>query len=291
LAARLLTNKKAGLDRAADAFLSTFKIPIILDMKNLFLIVLLFATSSAMAAIDSLHAAVYKLSNAKVQKVGVLERRQIASGPTLDIKQFDVYVNTLPAGKKYTSTNADSKFEQLIVVKSGNIKLTVGDSSKTVGPGSLALVLAGDKMTFENNTNQPVSWYAMNYQTKMEDLKRGHDAGPSFIKDWNMLKVGKSAKGETRQVYDRPTTMFERFDVHATVLNNGFNSHDPHTHRAEELILMIDGECQFQIGEEKFMAQNGDAVLMGSKVPHAAQNVGSKPCGYYAIQWHLLKKD
>jgi (S)-ureidoglycine aminohydrolase len=131
----------------------------------------------------------------------------------------------------------------------------------------------------------------MNYQTKMEDLKRGHDAGPSFIKDWNALRVGKSAKGETRNVYDRPTTMFERFDVHATVLNNGFNSHDPHTHRAEELILMIDGECQFQIGQEKLMAQNGDAVLMGAKVLHAAQNIGSKPCGYYAIQWHLLKKD
>ncbi len=260
-------------------------------MKALFLAASLFITTGAMAAIDSLHAAEYKLSNAKVQKVGILEKRLVASGSTLDVKQFDVYVNTLPAGKAFTSTNADSKFEQLIVVKSGTIKLTVGDSSKTVGPGSLALVLAGDKMTFENNTAGPVSWYAMNYQTKMEDIKRGHDAGPSFIKDWNALRVGKSAKGETRNVYDRPTTMFERFDVHATVLNNGFNSHDPHTHRAEELILMIDGECQFQIGQEKFMAQNGDAVLMGSKVLHAAQNIGSKPCGYYAIQWHLLKKD
>lgn len=260
-------------------------------MKILIFAACLFIASGAMAAIDSLHAAVYKLSNAKVQKVSVLEKRLVLSGSTLDVKQFDVYVNTLPAGKTYTSTNSDNKFEQLIVVKSGTIKLTVGDSSKTVGPGSLALVLAGDKMTFENNTTGPVSWYAMNYQTKLEDIKRGHDAGPSFIKDWNTLKVGKSAKGETRNVYDRPTTMFERFDVHATLLNNGFNSHDPHTHRAEELILMIDGECQFQIGQEKFMAQNGDAVLMGSKVLHASQNTGSKPCSYYAIQWHLLKKD
>ena len=125
----------------------------------------------------------------------------------------------------------------------------------------------------------------------MEDSKRGHDAGPSFIKDWKDLKVSIAPKGETRMVYDRPTSMFERFDVHATVLNNGFNSHDPHTHRAEELILMIGGNSQFQIGQEKVQARDGDAVLMASKILHAAQNGGTAPCSYYAIQWHLLKRD
>jgi len=260
-------------------------------MKTLFIALLVIVNTAAMAAVDSLHAAVYSLSKAKVTKVGVLEKRQILTGTTLDIQKFEVSTLTLPAGKKYTSTPTDSKSEQLIVVKSGMITLTVNDSTKTVGPGSLALILAGDKISFENKTNEPVTWYALDYQTKMENLQRGHDAGPSFIKDWKDLKVTVTGKGETRNVYDRPTSMFERFDVHATVLNNGFNSHDPHTHRAEELILMINGNCQFQIGQEKFQAQNGDAILMASKVPHAAQNVGTAPCSYYAIQWHLLRKD
>ena len=260
-------------------------------MRSILTVVAIFVASCAMAQTDSLHAGVYSLSKAKPQKVGVLEKRQILAGTTLDINKFEVYTLTLPAGKKYTSTSADSKFEQLIVVKSGIIKLTVNDTSKTVGPGSLALVLVGDKISFENTSAEPVIWFVLNYQTKMEDSKRGHDAGPSFIKDWNDLEVTKTGKGETRNVYDRPTSMFERFDVHATVLNNGFNSHDPHTHRAEELILMINGNCQFQIGQDKVQAQNGDAVLMASKVSHAAQNVGTAPCGYYAIQWHLLKKD
>jgi len=260
-------------------------------MKSFLTVLAICIASATMAQTDSLHAGVYSLSKAIPQKIGVVEKRQILSGTTLDIKKFEVYTLTLPAGKKYTSTTTDSKFEQLIVVKSGTIKLTVNDTSKIVGPGSLALILVGDKITFDNTSSQPVSWFVLNYQTKMEDSKRGHDAGPSFIKDWNLLKASISPKGETRMVYDRPTSMFERFDVHATVLNNGYNSHDPHTHRAEELILMINGNCQFQIGQEKFQAQNGDAVLMASKVLHAAQNVGTAPCGYYAIQWHLLKKD
>jgi len=257
-------------------------------MRSIFTLLVVFMSISAMAQNDSLRSAVYK-PGAKTQHIGDVEKRQILSGTTLDIKHFEVYTLTLPAGKKYTSTAADSKVEQLIIVKSGIVNVTLHDSTKAVGPGSLALILAGDKVSFENKSGEPVSWYVLNYQTTMENLKRGHDAGPSFLKDWNSLKVNKTGKGETRNVYDRPTTMFERFDVHATVLNNGNNSHDPHTHRAEELILMINGDCQFQIGQEKFKAHNGDAVLMGSKVLHASQNNGTAPCTYYAIQWHLLK--
>jgi len=241
-----------------------------------------------MAQTDSLPAAVYT-PKGKPQKMGSVTKQPILLGHTLDVKRFEVYTLTLDPGKKYASTAADSRNEQLIVVKEGNIKITVNDTAKTVGPGSLALILAGDKIAFENTSPAAVSWYVLNYQTSMENFKRGHDAGPSFLKDWKDLKVTKTDKGETRPVYDRPTTMFERFDVHATVLNNGFNSHDPHTHRAEELILMINGNCQFQIGQEKFQAKNGDAVFMASKVLHAAQNIGTAPCGYYAIQWHLLK--
>ncbi len=257
-------------------------------MKSFLSILLIFITTYAIAQTDSLRAGVYTPSK-KTQKTGTVERRQILSGNTLDVKHFEVYTLTLPAGKKYTSTAADSKVELLIIIKSGIVNVTLHDSTKAVGPGSLALILAGDKVSFENKSNDPASWYVLNYQTSMENLKRGHDAGPSFLKDWNTLKVTKSANGERRDLYDRPTTMFERFDVHATVLNNGRNSHEPHTHRAEELILMINGESQFQIGQEKFMAHNGDAVLMASKVLHAAQNNGTTPCSYYAIQWHLLK--
>lgn len=257
-------------------------------MRSIFTILLAFMFISAMAQIDSLRAAVYK-PDVKMQHIGDVEKRQILSGTTLDIKHFEVYTLTLPEVKKYTSTTADSKVEQLIIIKSGIVNVTLHDSTKAVGPGSLALILAGDKVSFENKSGEPVSWYVLNYQTTMENLKRGHDAGPSFLIDWNTLKATKSATGERRDLYDRATTMFERFDVHATVLNNGRNSHEPHTHRAEELILMINGECQFQIGQEKFKAHNGDAVLMGSKVLHASQNNGTEPCTYYAIQWHLLK--
>jgi (S)-ureidoglycine aminohydrolase len=256
-----------------------------------FTILGLLCSYYSMAQTDSLGAGVYSAAKNKPQKMGSVEKKEILSGKTLDINHFEVYTLTLGAGKKYTPPTTDNSFERLIVIKSGSIRLVLKDSSKMVGPGSLALVLADDEIKFENTSNAPVSWYVLKFQSKNENNQRGHNAGPSFIKDWNFLKATISPKGETRMVFDRPTTMFERFDVHATVLNNGYNSHDPHTHRAEELILMINGDSQFQIGQEKFHAYNGDAVLMASKILHAAQNNGTAPCGYYAIQWHNLKGD
>jgi (S)-ureidoglycine aminohydrolase len=263
----------------------------VLSMKYLTIVCLTFITCRLFAQTDTLHAGVYRSGNNKPQTNGTVLKQKILSGTTLDLSHFEVNILTLKANKIYTPPLDDKKLERLIVVKSGLLNITLGDSSKTVGPGSLALILVGDDVKFKNSSTEPVSWYVLNFKSTNENIKRGHDAGASFIKDWNALTATITPKGETRQVFDRPTTMFERFDVHATVLNNGFNSHDPHTHRAEELILMIKGNSQFQIGQEKFHAGVGDAVFMASKILHAAQNTGSAPCGYYAIQWHNLKAD
>jgi len=260
-------------------------------MKFITIVCFTFITCRLFAQIDSLHAGVYRSRDNKPVTNGTVVTQKVLSGTTLDLSHFELNILTLSENKIYTPPQDDKKSERLIVVKSGLLTITLGDSTKTVGPGSLALVLAGDGVKFKNSSSVPVSWYVLNLKSTNENIKRGHDAGSSFIKDWNSLTATITPKGETRQVFDRPTTMFERFDVHATVLNNGFNSHDPHTHRAEELILMINGNSQFQIGQAKFHAGVGDAVFMASKIPHAAQNTGQAPCSYYAIQWHNLKAD
>ena len=107
------------------------------------------------------------------------------------------------------------------------------------------------------------------------------------MKDWNELQVKKTDKGESRPIFDRPSSMFPRFDVHATALNPGMSSHAPHTHRAEEVILMIKGNGEMLIGQTSHKAKAGDAILLRANIPHAFTNTGSVQCGYFAIQWHV----
>jgi (S)-ureidoglycine aminohydrolase len=175
----------------------------------------------------------------------------------------------------------------LIIVKEGSLKVTLKDSSKILGPGGLALIMAGDEQSFSNPTNQPVTYYVLGFTAKEPvNIERGKQGGGSFMRDWKELQVRLTDKGESRPIFDVASSMFRRFEVHATALNPGKSSHAAHTHRAEEIILMIKGSGEMQIGESFHKGTRGDVILLGSMVPHAFTNTGSVQCGYFAIQWH-----
>ena len=182
--------------------------------------------------------------------------------------------------------------EELVVVKEGVLTIITGDSSKVLGPGSLALLVAGETQSFRNNSTAPAIYYVLAYKSKNPvNIQRGLQGGGSFVKDWKDFVVKKTDKGESRPVYDRPSSMFERFDVHATSLDPGVASHDPHHHRAEEVILLLKGNIQMQIGQSFYPAATGDLVFLESEVLHALKNTGTERCSYFAIQWHNKKED
>lgn len=61
---------------------------------------------------------------------------------------------------------------------------------------------------------------------------------------------------------------------------NGFSQH-----RAEEIVLVIDGETEMQIGEKFYTASTGGFYYLGSNVLHAIKTTGTKPATYFAIQF------
>jgi len=79
--------------------------------------------------------------------------------------------------------------------------------------------------------------------------------------------------------------MQKYFEIHVTTLKEGLRSHDPHTHRAEEIVLMIEGDTEMQIGEKFYKGKTGDFFYLGSNVLHAIRNEGTKSCMYFAIQF------
>ncbi|HTH82343.1 MAG TPA: hypothetical protein VL490_05390, partial [Mucilaginibacter sp.] len=143
-------------------------------MKILFAIFTMVFSSYAIAQTGTLHAGVYNWSSSEIKKTAGVEKRQVLAGKTLDLKTFEIYTLTLPAGKTFIPPATDDKFERLIVVKSGTVKLSLKDTAQIVGFGSLALVLAGDKISFQNTSNQPAAWYVIRYESvNPPDIKRG----------------------------------------------------------------------------------------------------------------------
>ena len=79
--------------------------------------------------------------------------------------------------------------------------------------------------------------------------------------------------------------MSKRFEMHVTTLNEGLQSHDPHTHAAEEIILIIDNQAEMQIGDRFLKGKAGDVYYVGSNVLHGIRNDGTVPCTYFAYQF------
>jgi (S)-ureidoglycine aminohydrolase len=244
-------------------------------------------TTSLSAQSDSLSSKVYSWSNAPVQKVGKMERRQVLNGSTLDLTNLEIHTSTLLPGEINHPAKASPDAEELIIIKDGVVKATVEDSTKILGPGGLILLIAGDKQSISNTSAKPATYYVLVYKSRDGlNAERAKAGGRSFMKDWKDYVTKQTDKGQSRPIFDRPSSMFKRFDVHATTLNPGFASHLPHTHRAEEIILMIKGNGEMQIGEIFHRTSPGDVILLNSNIPHAIKNTSNAQCSYFAIQWH-----
>jgi (S)-ureidoglycine aminohydrolase len=111
-------------------------------------------------------------------------------------------------------------------------------------------------------------------------------AGASFVMNWSDMVFKAHDKGGIRQLFDRKTAMFSRFDIHITTLNPGLSSHAPHTHKNEEIILMVDGDGEMLVNGRPVRCDTGDAVYVDSMVPHNLTNIGKVPSTYFAIQWN-----
>jgi (S)-ureidoglycine aminohydrolase len=188
--------------------------------------------------------------------------------------------------KKFRIKVAEDR-EHFYVLKRGALRIEMAGKEQILSTGSMLTILPKDRILFENTSDETVELYEMSYLSKLPaNAERGKLAGGSFIVPWESAVFKATAKGGGRQYFDRPTTMLNRFDIHVTTLNEGQQSHDPHTHVNEEIILIIDGHAEERIGDKRELANPGDVIRLGSNVLHNIRNVGQTPCMYYAIQWN-----
>jgi (S)-ureidoglycine aminohydrolase len=255
-------------------------------MKFRFTLYLILAISLLQAQQYSLQSKVYQWdinnngNGAKVQK------SILFAGEGGVLAKHAMIGISIPAGKKWEG-KVTANQEKFYIIKTGIADIELNDQKTQFNRGSVVCVLPGDKIQIKNNRNDLLQLYEMSYSAGEKiNIERGVKAGGSFITLWDNIKFKPHERGGVRQFFDRPTAMLNRFDIHVTQLNVGFKSHEPHTHVNEEIILMLDGNGEMQIGTDHQKANPGDVVLLGSNILHNITNVGSIPCLYFAIQWN-----
>jgi (S)-ureidoglycine aminohydrolase len=137
-----------------------------------------------------------------------------------------------------------------------------------------------------NAGNTKATYYLLKYKGKLPmDIERAKRAGGSFMLNWNELATTNTDKGYRRDFFNRPTSQLGQFEMHTTALNANEESHPPHTHVQEEIILILRGNVEMYIDGDRYKASPGDVVFLSSRVPHNLTNNGEDQCEYFAFQW------
>ncbi|MBC7948064.1 MAG: cupin domain-containing protein [Chitinophagaceae bacterium] len=213
-------------------------------------------------------------------------RRQIMDGGTTSLERFIVHASTVQPGKASHAPHVHDDMEELIIVKEGEVRITIKGVTRTLGPGSVAFAMPGDEHGIENSGNSLASYYILRYKSKLpSDMNRASQNGGSFFLDWNDLTYKLTEKGGRREFFNRPTSQLAKFEMHTTALRPGLDSHAPHTHKEEELVILLQGNVEMYIAGQLYKMVPGDLVFLSSGVSHALKNTGKELCEYFAFQW------
>lgn len=227
---------------------------------------------------NTVAAGVYPFSVANTDSVLLKGETSHFSYSELKVVQLKNDLGTLPLKN-------DSK-EQIFIIKEGEVEVSVKGNTKTIGPNSVVVLMPKDKGTIRSVSDN-ATYYTMKYESKIAmNLKRGKKDGGSAIIDFDELEFKEHDKGGIRNYFRRSTAMCPYYEMHVTNLNGGIKSHEPHTHFATEIILMVKGNTEMEIGNQRYQAKKGDVYFVPSNVPHAIRNLSDEQCMYFAYQWN-----
>ena len=92
------------------------------------------------------------------------------------------------------------------------------------------------------------------------------------------------------------TADLHEMEVHVSALANGQMPHPPHTHREEEILIMLSGAADLILpqvkgphGDERFPLKPGQFVYYPAHFPHSLRTTSAEPANYLMFKWDIDK--
>lgn len=239
-----------------------------------------------MTKLEPVKSGVYKWINHLVKPGELRESRNILEGSSPHFEYLEIHATTQFPGAKPSTAHANEEFEECIIVKEGQMKVTIEGKSTILGPEGVILLMPQQMHSLENAGDTNLTYFVMKYQSKKKmDIRRGIASGGSLMLHRDSLAFKPGERGGGVPYFDRATAMCERFEMHITRLNQKGPSHEPHKHPETEIILVLSGETEMTIDGVEYEASTGDFYFMESQLQHGIRNAGDKPCTYFAFKW------
>jgi quercetin dioxygenase-like cupin family protein len=254
-------------------------------MKAILLFLLHTIAMNVFAQLQPITSGVFHWADLPVKKDGQRESRKIAEGTTNEFEYFEIHATTQQKGVVPRPVHTQKDIEEVIIVKEGTMKCTIGNRTAVVGAGSVLLIPPFESQIFENTGDGPLTYYVFMFRSKIAlNIERSTQAGGTLLLNHDSLVYKETNNKGNRKYFDRPTAMCENYEMHITYLKAKGPSHAPH-HVDTEIILMIDGETEMTIDGKLYKAGPGDLYIAESGKLHGIGNAADKPCSYFAFKW------
>lgn len=239
---------------------------------------------SAVAQKDSILSGVYHWQEPLAKRNDVATR-VLFEGKAHDMDWLQMNAVRISGTKKINLSAPESE-EHLLIIKDGNLLLLTANVEKVLGPGSVTVLSPGALYKVQNSGKKPCKYYWMKYRSRYKKYQPSNvPAMAPIVIDWQAIPYKTHDKGGRRDFFEQPTIMGRRLEMHVSTLQPSLKSHEPHTHKAEEIVLMKEGTSTMQIGDAFYNGVPGSIFYLGSNVLHAIQTTGNTPATYFAFQF------
>lgn len=107
---------------------------------------------------------------------------------------------------------------------------------------------------------------------------------PSKVHHSDQLPYRGDDRKKGRQFFHGANHSGFAIEMHETVLGVGVETHPPHRHEHEEIVIVVDGSLDVHLEGKNEIAETGSVMYFGSNQAHTVKNAGTRPVRYYVVE-------
>jgi (S)-ureidoglycine aminohydrolase len=107
---------------------------------------------------------------------------------------------------------------------------------------------------------------------------------PSKIHHSGQIPYRGDERKKGRQFFRGTNHTAFDIEMHETVLGAGVETHPPHKHEHEEIVIVVEGALDTYLEGKREVAETGSVLFFGSNQAHTVKAAGTTACRYYVVE-------
>jgi len=117
-----------------------------------------------------LGSSIFDWSKLEVKATKTGERRDVTDRPTLTLANFECHITTLRVGETPHAPHHHPD-EEIILVKEGQLDVTINGTTQRAGPGSIVFASSGDEHGWKNAGDTAATYYVIRIKTEATPVR------------------------------------------------------------------------------------------------------------------------